>query len=148
MSIKFPAECITEAQRLSFSFKLDEVLRLWHNVQCAGMSPTEAREFFQNIFFPKSSAVHKEKNDNIAEAKLGTFWFPDPDIHWIGDKVVYPGELDQANEGSRLSFLYGLEEKLREQGIADMDDLHDKLAEARADAISGTFWAPTMGDIQ
>lgn len=147
MQVTFSEECATEAQRLSFSLKLDEVLRLWHNEQCAGMSSTEAREFFRNTFFPKSSAVHAARNENIAKARLGLFWFPDPNIHWVGDEVVYPQELDQANEGSRLSFLYGLEEKLRNKGIVFMDDLTIKLITAKADAVSATYWKPVMEDI-
>ena len=150
MGVDFPGNCNTEASRLSFTTKLiGGVLIPWHNAQVAGMTAAEAKAWRDTYYKPKFKVVDAEKNVNRAIAEAGIFWNPKKPINWINNAVVYPPGLDQANEGSRQSFLIGLRAILYRSGMEhhEMKDLNDRLAQAKQDAISGTEWSPTLGDI-
>ena len=150
MPVNFPSNCNTEASRLSFTTKLVKaVLIPWHNAQCAGMTASEAKAWRDTVYKPKFKIADAEKNANRAIAEAGVFWNPHKPTHWVGNAVVYPPGLDQANEGSRMSFLIGLERKLYDSGMDrhEMTDLNDRMKQAKQDAINGTKWTPALEDI-
>lgn len=79
MTVNFPVNCITEASRLSFCFRLDELLRIEHNLkgkqyQDGLITKTDWENYLKNTFEPKSRAIHEDININRAIAEKSTYW--------------------------------------------------------------------------
>ena len=79
MIITYPTNCATEASRLSFCFRLDELLRLEHNAmgakyQAKLITDTEWKDYLVNVFEVKSKAIHDGININRGIASKSTFW--------------------------------------------------------------------------
>ena len=79
MEILYPVDCITEASRLSFCFRLDELLRIEHNAMGAKLrqgliTDIEWKTYLKNTFEQKSKAIHAGINVNRAIAEKSTFW--------------------------------------------------------------------------
>lgn len=146
MSVNFPGNCTTEASRWSYSVKLNEVLRVWHNANCPSIN---IGRWKLTTFHPKIEAVHKAINEQIAISETGSHWSPKIPDNASGGVITYPPGLDQSNEGSRGSFLFGLMEKLRGREIDDPDVMavESALKQAKQDAINGPYWNPSMEDI-
>ena len=108
------------------------------------------RAYYNGLYIKQRGAVLHSRNTNIAIAQQGSHWKPDPAVHWINDRVVYPDELNEENEGSRGAFLHGLRSPLINNGLIPQDiiDLENKLIQAQQDAVDGNRWAPTLGDIR
>ncbi len=151
MIVNFPIECNKESSRWSFTTKLNEVLRFYHNESCLGMTAQQAEDWRKVNFYPQSKAVMHSKNEQIAISRLGTHWNPRIPDHVSNGIIHYPAGLDQENEGSRGSFLIGLEYKLNliGQDIQDLDmrTVQLALSQASIDAINGTYHNPTLEDI-
>jgi len=82
MQVIFPANCTTEASRLSFCYKLDEALRQEHNAKGADyrngvITKAEWETYLTTVFEPRSKAIHAEIGKARAAAGTGTFWTPD-----------------------------------------------------------------------
>jgi hypothetical protein len=148
MPIKYPAACTTEASRLSFCKALRKKLATWLGTQCQGMTSEQARTFKRAHFYLKSSTLSKEFNAQVDIARQGVYWNPTEAAHFPAGKVIYPSGLNQANEGSRIAFLLGLEKKLSHKSLSELTDLKDKLHQAWQDAKDGTTWTPELGDIE
>jgi len=146
MSVEFPVNCNNEASRWSFSTKLNEVLRLWHNEQCAGKTAKEADRWRKANFYPKIKTVMQARNEQIEVARIGGFWNPKVPDHVSGGIINYPSGLDQDNEGSRAVFLFGLEIKVIKE--MDKEVIRGGLAQAKKDAIENNYWSPVLEDIE
>ena len=151
MQVNFPPGCTSEASRLSFTTKLIiGVLIPWRNSQVVGMTKVESESWERaNGYDLKLIIADAAKRENRAIAEAGVFWNPHKPTHWVGNGVVYPPGLDQANEGSRMSFLIGLQARLYESGMDhdEMADLNDRMNQAKQDAVNTGPWNPTLGDI-
>ncbi len=142
MVVNFPPNCNSEGSRWSYTVKLNQTVIDAHNAEGNGTT-SEWRE--------KIKAVHTARNEQIEIAKTTKHWdlrIPD---HVQNGVITYPGNLNQANEGSRGSFLLKLSHKLMLDGrtLDDIDVLavDDALSQAKEDAINGTYWSPSLGDI-
>lgn len=151
MGVDFPLNCTSEASRWSYSIKLFEVLRVYHNNSCDGKTARQSALWRKANFIPKSMAVGHARNEQIAISRVGGHWNPRVPDHASGGVINYPPGLDQDNEGSRASFLFGVEKALMDggRGLDDVDVQAVKLAigQAKEDAKNGTFWNPSLGDI-
>lgn len=134
--------CNSEAARWSFSVKLSEVVRLALNSEGNGMTP---------LWRQKVKVVLQARNEQIEIARLGGHWNPRIPDHVFNGVINYPSGLDQENEGSRGSFLFGLEHKLslagKDMDDPDMEAVQIAIRQAKIDAINGTFHNPTLEDI-
>ena len=79
MEILYPVDCITEASRLSFCFRLDELLRIEHNAMGAKLrqgliTDIEWKTYLKNTFELKSKAIYAGINVNRAIAEKSAFW--------------------------------------------------------------------------
>lgn len=79
MRIVYPINCNTEASRLSFCYRLDELLRLRHNAMGQKyrdglITEAEWNIFLKNEFEPKSMAIHQDINVNREIAGKSVFW--------------------------------------------------------------------------
>lgn len=149
MIVEFPANCTSEGSRWSFTTKLNEVLRLQHNSECAGMAAGEAEAWRNANHYTQFRAVMKGRNDAIAIAKLGAHWNPKIPDHVQNGVINYPPGLNQSNEGSRGSFLFGLMHKLEAINKDDEDYavVTNAITQAKQDAIANGYWNPTLEDI-
>lgn len=78
MQIKFPANCATEASKMSFCHRLDELLRQQHNTQGEkfrnGLLTQAEWDSYQKDFLTKSRTIHSEINNARQTASNGGFW--------------------------------------------------------------------------
>ena len=79
MEIIYPIDCVTEASRLSFCFRLDELLRLEHNLKGSQyksglITKIEWDIYLKDTFTVKSKAIHIGINNNRVIAEKSTFW--------------------------------------------------------------------------
>lgn len=79
MTVKYPLNCVTEASRLSFCYRLDELLRIRHNdmgqkYRSGLISKAEWNTFLANEFEPKSRAIHDGINTNRGAAEKSIYW--------------------------------------------------------------------------
>ena len=151
MIVNFTDNCTSEASRWSFSVKLREVLRTYHNTNCAGMSAKQAMNWRKANFNAMQGATSVAINNAVEISREGGHWNPQIPDHVSTGNINYPANLDQDNEGSRASFLIGLERKLsevgKEDGDIDLEAVREALTQARLDAKAGTYWTPSLGDI-
>lgn len=151
MNVNFPANCNKESSRWSFTVKINEVLRLWHNENCVGMTAKQSDDWRKANFKARINAVMQARNEQIEIARVGTYWNPRIPDHVSDGNITYPAGLNQTNEGSRGSFLIGLGHKLNLAGkdINDIDvqAVNNALTQAKEDAINGSYWNPSLEDI-
>jgi len=143
--IKYPPDCVNEAQKLSFLYSLQEKLRVWHNTQCSGKTAEFARQFRDQQFYPKMRSLSLEIGNNIETASAAKYWAVNGTNISAGT-VVYPKTLNQTNEGSKLSFLYALAEYQRKQRKQADDAVEDEIGLVIKDAQKGSYWSPTVAD--
>lgn len=145
MIINFPGNCNNEASRWSFCIEFNEILRLWHNENCHGMTAQEADTWRKENFYPRSKLVMFARNEQIGIARVGGFWNPRVPYHVQDGVITYPSGLNQDNEGSRASFLFGLEVKAVND--IDLEAIRNAIVQAKEDAIDNSFWNPSLGSI-
>ena len=106
---------------------------------------------FQKEFKVRSKASMLARNEQIEISRMGAHWNPKIPDHVSNGVIAYPTGLNQGNEGSRASFLFGLEKKLKDAGKEmidpDMVVVHSALSQAKTDAVNNVYWDPQIGDI-
>jgi hypothetical protein len=149
MPINLPPNCNKENQKISFAFKLSELVRLEHNAK--GQGTTKDMKY-------KIAEVMKLLSDAVKIA-----WSDNPHSmttteHIVDGIVNFPAgvrpklgvEVDYSNnEGARYSALMGLEADANSQGIDLLSniDYQTKLEQAKQDCINNNYWNPKLEDI-
>ena len=151
MIVEFHPDCKEEHSKWSYSWKLYQLLVDWHDVNCQGMTAQQAVNWRKANFRPKQKAVMAEIRKAEDSARLGTHWNPRVPDHAQNGEITYPPGLDQENEGSRGIFLMGLQHKVVEADFdlsgEDLQVVQSALGQAKKDAITGSHWSPSLGDI-
>lgn len=82
--IDYPIDCDTFDKKLEYLGELDEVLRLWHNLQVKGKDWMGAKTFFDSKFIGKSQEIHRQINEIIDQEGL---WLWDDELGgWVKNK--------------------------------------------------------------
>jgi hypothetical protein len=132
--INLPANCKTEAQRLSYAFKLLDIIIKKHNSDGNGTTTD---------MLYKIKEVHKLRNENIELAKSSNYHnMRSSDI--VNGLVNLPPSVNTGNEGARLSALYALS---GEVDLSENEDFMLQMRQAKQDAVDGTYWNPKIEDI-
>lgn len=140
--INFPTNCKTEAQRLSYVYKLLEVVHQEHNN--SGMDDDIKYKIKECHRVRNDELIIEAENLNHHNMGLG---------HVVGGIVNFPASINPNNEGARLSALYALHKILRENHIEISDDFKSKMNQAKDDAVTGRLqqspyrWQPSLEDI-
>ena len=138
--------CNNEASRWSFTIKLNEKLRLWHNDNCNGLSAKESESWRKANFYARFTTVMKARNEQVNIARTESHWNPKIPDHVSNGIIKYPSGLNQDNEGSCAAFLFGLMDKLKDRDSNDIDVVvvQEALTQAKQDATTGIFWNPSL----
>lgn len=79
MKIKFPVKCITEASRLSFCNRADEMLRLEHDTKGAeyrngDITQEEWEAYKRDVFMPTFQTIDIERQLQTDQTKQSPHW--------------------------------------------------------------------------
>lgn len=149
-SAKYPVNCVTEGSRLSWCSKAISEVIAEHNATGAlyrngDISREEWLVYKSTTFHNKYfRCVLDEMEKQIRAAKAVAFFKASLQDHIVDDAIVYPGNLDVDNEGSRLSFLCNLWDEV-DKIDSSASNPDSKLVSnafdlARKDAEQSVFW--------
>ena len=115
-----PPQCATEGQQLSRSFRAEELLRIEHNRFEGDHSPEAMAH--RAVMLGKARIVQVARESALAFARAGNHQGGEPlwavsSGDWNGSGVDFPPGLNQANEGSKMSYLARLKQVVEPEAI-------------------------------
>jgi hypothetical protein len=146
MPFEHPAECKTEGQRLSRSFRAEELLRLEHDKFAGDTSPDAMAH--RAVVMGKLRTVQAAREAALADARTANYpngappWVADAS-DWNGSSVDFPPGLNQSNEGSKMSYLARLK-SLADTGPDPQVGLDQEYRAAKQACKEGTYWDSTI----
>lgn len=151
-TVDYPSGCTAEGSRLSWCIKAQQEIIAEHNVKGAlyrsGKITREQWLDYKSTTFRNKyhRCINRQMLVQLAACKTVAFFKASLTTHVVADEIVYPAELDEANEGSRLSFLLNLIDESEKAGDVKTEPRYTAIAialsEAWKDAVAGTYWTP------